>query len=152
MPAVFTKALADSLNRDSALTVVEGAEGMVLEAGTVYIAPGGKQMKICSENGEKVIFITDDPPENNCRPAADYTLRSLAKEYRGGALGIIMTGMGADGVKALCIMKKFGSKVIAQDESSCVVYGMPMEAVKAGVVDVQIPLVKIAPEITNSLR
>jgi two-component system chemotaxis response regulator CheB len=153
MPPMFTKALADSLNKNSDVTVLEGADDMILKAGTVYIAPGGKQMKISSnETNNKIISITDAPPENNCKPSADYTFRHLAKEYKSGALGVIMTGMGADGVKGLCIMKHFGSKVIAQDEHSCVVYGMPMEAVKAGVVDIQVPLADIAGEITKYLR
>lgn len=152
MPPMFTNALAESLNKTSALTVVEGADGMILTPGTAYIAPGGKQMQITGKGQHKVIAITDAPPENNCKPAADYTFRYLAKEYKSGVLGVIMTGMGADGVKGLIILKKFGCKVIAQDEHSCVVYGMPMEAVKAGVVDIQVPLDKISSEIIKLVR
>ena len=151
MPAMFTKALADSLNAKSKVTVVEANDGDVIKAATVYIAPGGKQMKVVQGPRGKMIAITDDAPENNCKPAADYMLRSLAKEYKAGALGVIMTGMGADGVKSLVLMRKFGSKVICQDESSCVVYGMPMEAVKAGAVDIQLPLDDICSEIVRAV-
>lgn len=152
MPAMFTKALAKSLDDKSKVKVVEGEHGMSVEPGTVYIAPGGKQMKVVVGEKGKEIAVTDAPPENNCKPSADYMLRSLATVYKAGALGVIMTGMGGDGVKGLTIMKKFGSMIIAQDEASCVVYGMPMEAVKAGIVDTQIPLSLIADEIVKCVR
>lgn len=154
MPPVFTAALAESLNKKSAVSVVEGADGMVIKAGTVYIAPGGKQMKIEREENSKNVRIrvTEDAPENNCRPSADYLFRSIADVYGGNSLGVIMTGMGADGVKGLAVMKKLGTKVIGQDEATCTVYGMPMEAFKAGVVDVVAPLDSIADEIVSSLR
>ena len=152
MPPVFTKALADSLNQKSPLTVVEAADGEDLRAGKVYIAPGGKQMKVVRKAAGAVLELTDDPPENHCKPAADYLFRSIAKTYRNRALGVIMTGMGADGVKGLREMRQLGSQVIAQDEESCIVYGMPMEAMKAGIVDVVLPLGQIASEITGRIR
>jgi two-component system chemotaxis response regulator CheB len=125
----------------------------VLEPNTVYIAPGGKQMKVATGvGGKKVVRITDDPPENNCKPAADYLFRSVAKEYRDRATGVIMTGMGQDGTLGLKVMKSFGAVVIAQDAESCVVYGMPKAAVEAGVVDIVVPLDKIAQEIVNTVR
>lgn len=154
MPPVFTAALAESLNKKSAVTVVEGVDGTVIMPGTVYIAPGGKQMKIERDENSKAVRlkITDDMPENNCRPSVDYLFRSIAEVYGGNSLGVIMTGMGADGVKGLAVLKKLGTKVIAQDEATCTVFGMPMEAIKACVVDVVAPLDNIADEIASSLR
>ena len=99
--------------------------------------------------GTNIFRITDDPPENNCKPSADYLLRSVANVYGPRALGIIMTGLGADGVKGLQLMKQHGGTVIAQDEQSCTVFGMPAEAVKAGVVDIEAPLEMIACEIIS---
>jgi two-component system chemotaxis response regulator CheB len=109
-------------------------------------------MKIEKNGAQTVARITDDAPENNCKPAADYLFRSIAKLYKGNALGVIMTGMGSDGTKGLIIMKKLGSKIIAQDERTCTVFGMPMEAMRAGVVDVMAPLQKIADEIMSSVK
>lgn len=154
IPAEFSAALAESLNKKSALTVVEAKDGQILEKGTVYIAPGGKQMKIVPVNGsdEKCFMITDDPPENNCKPSVDYLFRSVAKLYQKNCLGIIMTGMGADGVLGLRLMKRHGVTVIAQDQQSCTVFGMPAEAIKAGVVDVIAPLDHIANEIITRVK
>jgi len=152
MPPVFTGALADSLKKKSRVNVVEGSDGMPVSAGTVYIAPGGRQMKVVKADERICLEITDDPPENNCRPSADYLFRSVAKEYKSSALGFIMTGMGSDGVKGLMVMKKFGTKVIAQDEATCTVFGMPMEAVKAGVGGVVLRLDRIADEIVSSVK
>ena len=153
MPPTFTKSLAESLNQKCSLRVKEGEDGEVLEPNTVYIAPGGKQMKVATGvGGKKVVCITNDPPENNCKPAADYLFRSVAKEHRNRATGVIMTGMGQDGTLGLKVMKSFGAVVIAQDAESCVVYGMPKAAVEAGVVDIVAPLDKIAQEIVNTVR
>ena len=154
MPKFFTGALADSLNGKSAIRVVEGEEGQPLTAGTAYIAPGGQQMKVVTRREQPGYFIeiNNDPPENHCLPSADYLFRSIAKVYQGHALGVIMTGMGADGTLGLRLMKRQGAQVIGQDEASCVVYGMPLEAFKAGVIDVVSPLSGIADEIMKRLR
>jgi len=151
MPPVFTKALADSLNRKSALQIVEGKQGDELQLGTVYIAPGGKQMKIVSAAipGKYVIEITDDPPENHCKPSADYLFRSVASHFPGKAIGVIMTGMGRDGKRGLEEMKQAGARIIAQNEETCVVFGMPMEAIKSGLADDVLPLQQIANRITK---
>ena len=153
MPPMFTSALAESLGRKSALTIYEATDGQEIKPGCVYIAPGGRHMRL-EKTPSGVLFakITDDPPENNCRPAVDYLFRSVAKLFGSSALGVILTGMGADGVKGLAEMKAAGARSFAQDEASCVVYGMPMEAVKAGVVDVVLPLDRIAEEIVQALR
>ncbi len=154
MPPVFTKALADSLDKKSPLQIIEGANGQQLLPDTVYIAPGGKQMKVAQGNGigKYILKITDDPPENHCKPSADYLFRSIAGVFPGKALGVIMTGMGRDGTIGLRLMKRNGAKILAQDEKTCVVYGMPMEAVKAGVVDMVLPLNQIARKITGIVK
>ena len=127
MPSRFTAALAEALSKKSQVAVVEGRDGEEIKPGTVYIAPGGRQMRI-ERTARIVLRITDDPAENNCRPSADYLFRSVAEVYRAAALGIIMTGMGSDGVRGLRVMKLQGAKIVAQDEASCTVFGMPREA------------------------
>lgn len=147
MPSEFTAALAESLNQKSALTVVEAQNNMVLTRGTVFIAPGGRQMKVVTDSGKYLLEVNDDPPENRCQPSADYLFRSISTVYGKHALGVIMTGMGSDGVLGLRLMKRRGAQVIAQDRHSCVVFGMPREAINAGVVDRVVPLDRIAIEI-----
>ncbi len=142
MPTFFTQRLAEILDGKSVLKVVEGHSGMNLEPNVVHIAPGGLQMKLFQKPGSEMpaIITTDDPPENHCKPSADYLFRSVARIYPKRALGVIMTGMGADGVKGLQQMKESGAIVIAQDKESSVVFGMPMMAIKAGLADVIAPL------------
>lgn len=154
MPKLFTGALAESLDSKCAIRVLEGASGLPLEAATAYLAPGGRQMRIAKGNGVSpyCLEITDDPPENHCQPSADYLFRSVASVCRGKSLGIIMTGMGCDGTLGLRLMKRHGAHVIAQDQASCAVYGMPQEALKAGVVDIVLPLSAIAAEIMSKLK
>jgi two-component system chemotaxis response regulator CheB len=150
MPAMFTQTLALSIDAKAAVTVVEARDGDLPRPGNVYIAPGGKQMRVDgAELGGRVIRITDDPPEKHCKPSADYLLRSVAKAYEARALGVILTGMGDDGVLGLRLLKRHGAPVIAQDEATSVVYGMPGEALKAGVVDAVLPLDRIGPEIAE---
>jgi two-component system chemotaxis response regulator CheB len=146
MPPMFTAALAESLDRKSALTVVEGQHEQILAPNTVYLAPGGKHMKIVRQGAQQhpCLLITNDPPENHCKPSVDYLFRSVAQGYGNRALGVIMTGMGADGTLGLRLMKRQGATVLAQDEASCVVFGMPLEAIKAGVVDAVVPLEQLA--------
>ncbi len=152
MPPVFTKALADSLNKKSAVRVIEAEDGMPLYAGTVFVAPGGKQMKIVGNGLKRKIKITDDPPENHCKPSVDYLFRSVNEIYGSKTLGVIMTGMGRDGTEGMRLLKQNDAYNIAQDETTCVVYGMPMEAVKAGVVDEVLPLAQIAQRITKIVK
>jgi two-component system chemotaxis response regulator CheB len=149
MPKDFTRALAASLDAKSALSVVEGADGQIVRPGIVYLAPGGRQMRVGRQGEHVRLEITDDPPENHCKPAADYLFRSVAQVYKDRALGVIMTGMGADGTLGLKAMKQYGVQVIAQDEESSVVFGMPYEVISAGVADVIVPLSDIAREIVR---
>lgn len=153
MPPLFTQSLAASLNGKCAVRVKEAADADIAQPGWIYIAPGGKQMKaVAGPRGEVTLRITDDPPENNCKPSVDYLFRSIANHFPGKAAAVIMTGMGSDGVVGLRLLKRQGSRVIAQDEASCVVFGMPGEAVKAGVVDVVVPLDRIIDEIRRSVK
>lgn len=149
MPPVFTKSLADDLNRRCALTVSEANHGQQLMPGHVLIAPGGKQMKVAKEDERIIVQITDDPPENSCRPSVDYLFRSVTEIYQGNAIGVIMTGMGSDGTMGCREMKRHGAAIIAQDEASCVVFGMPKCPVEEGIADVVAPLDSIAVEIVR---
>jgi two-component system, chemotaxis family, protein-glutamate methylesterase/glutaminase len=154
MPPIFTKSLAQSLDKKCALTVKEAEDGESLKNNVVYIAPGGKQMKLIASNDGKnrLIKITNDPPENSCKPSADYLFRSVGDYYVGRTTAVIMTGMGSDGTKGLEILRNKGSYIIAQNEETCVVYGMPKAPIEAGLVDVVTPLNKIADEIVKSVR
>jgi two-component system chemotaxis response regulator CheB len=120
MPPVFTASLAKSLDAKSKLSVIEAVNGQPIEPNKVYIAPGGKQMKITASNDglRRLIKITDDPPENSCKPSADYLFRSVADFYVGRATGVIMTGMGSDGFKGLVEMHKKNATIIAQNEET----------------------------------
>lgn len=152
MPPMFTRSLAESLGRKCQLAVQEAADGDMVRANVIYIAPGGKQMKVVDgSGGGKVLRITDDPPENNCKPAVDYLFRSVAREYGARATGVIMTGMGSDGCLGLRVMKSTGALGIAQDAESCVVYGMPKAVIDAGLADVVAPLDAVADEIIKTV-
>jgi two-component system chemotaxis response regulator CheB len=153
MPPIFTQSLAENLSTRCALRVKEAAHEDILEPDTVYIAPGGHQMRIApGRDGRKAVQITDDPPENNCRPAVDYLFRSAANQFPGRSMGVILTGMGSDGTLGLKLLKRHGCFVIAQEESTCVVYGMPKAAVEAGVVDAVLPIDAIAARIVSVVR
>lgn len=154
MPPLFTQSLATSLNNKCSIQVKEASDGEPLAPNVAYIAPGGKQMKVAQgADGKQVIVkITDDPPENSCKPSADYLFRSLAYLYKGKATGVIMTGMGSDGTLGLKLMKRYGAVVIAQDEATCVVYGMPKASIDAGIVDIVSPLDNIAAHICRTVR
>jgi two-component system chemotaxis response regulator CheB len=153
MPPMFTQSLATSLDSKCALTVREAVHAEPLKPNVVYIAPGGKQMKIAAgpDGRQRIIKITNDPPENSCKPSVDYLFRSIAELYVGRSTGVIMTGMGSDGAKGLKQMKNNGAFVIAQDESSCVVFGMPKDPIEQGIADVVAPLDHIPAEIIKTL-
>lgn len=154
MPPMFTQSLANSLAAKCAVAVREAQHGETIVPNTVYIAPGGKQMKIVAgaDGKNRVIKITDDPPENSCRPSVDYLFRSVAHHYVGRATGVIMTGMGSDGTEGLKLMKKNGATIVAQNEATCVVFGMPREAAESGLADAVLPLNQIAHKIVQTVR
>lgn len=154
MPPIFTATLAKTLDKKSAIRVKEAEDGEIALPGTAYIAPGGKQMKITAVGAQKdqLIRITDDPPENNCRPSVDYLFRSAANNFPGMSVSVILTGMGSDGLLGTRLLKRRGAVAIAQDEESSVVYGMGKAVVDAGIVDMVLPLNEIADSIVKSIK
>ena len=154
MPPIFTKSLAASLDKKCSLAVKEASDREPIRPNTIYIAPGGKQMKLTAgaDGTNRLIKITDDPPENSCKPAVDYLFRSIGDYYVNRATAVIMTGMGSDGTKGLVKLKEKGALVIAQNEASCVVYGMPKAPIDMGLADVIAPLEKIAAEIVKTVK
>lgn len=145
MPPSFTKSLAESLARQTGRNVTEAVEGATLERGSVYIAPGGKHLLLRGTSAAPVVALNEQPPENGCRPSADVLFRSSAAVLGADLVAIILTGMGRDGTVGLGAIRRAGGYVIAQDEASSVVWGMPGSAVEAGVVDEVLPLNQIAP-------
>ncbi|MDD5113939.1 MAG: chemotaxis response regulator protein-glutamate methylesterase [Methylobacter sp.] len=144
MPEMFTGAFAARLNQHSEIEVLEAKNGDRVIPGRALIAPGGKHMAIKRSGAQYHVEILDGPPVNRHRPSVDVLFRSVAKWVGGNALGIIMTGMGDDGARGLKEMRDAGAKTAGQDEKTCVVYGMPKEAVKLGAVEQEIPLAAIA--------
>jgi two-component system, chemotaxis family, protein-glutamate methylesterase/glutaminase len=150
MPPVFTKSLAESLNKLCALHVTEAVDGQVVKPGQAVIAPGGKQMRLYkSAIGYAQVKLTDDAPVQSCRPSVDYTLSSLAESFGNQTLAVIMTGMGYDGADGCRRLHALGAPVIAQNEATCVVYGMPRKPIEEGIADVVAPLNSIAAEISR---
>jgi two-component system chemotaxis response regulator CheB len=147
MPPMFTKFLADRLNSESALEVIEAGGGEELISGRVYIAPGGQHMVVGRKGTQIVAALNLDPPENSCRPAVDVLFRSVCEVYGGRALAIIMTGMGQDGLRGCEEIKRWGGAVLVQDEASSVVWGMPSFVARAGLADAVLPLSDIAPHL-----
>jgi len=149
MPASFTPAFAKRLDGMCKINVKEAADGDVMKAGTAYLAPGGMQMTIMARGGSYRIRIEESKPGQNYKPCVDITFSSLADAAPGAALSIILTGMGADGTEGARDLKRSGSAIWAQDEASCVIYGMPMSVAKAGLVDRILPLQSIGQELAG---
>jgi two-component system chemotaxis response regulator CheB len=152
MPPLFTSSLARDLDRNCRISVSEASDGTRLVPGHAYIAPGGKQMKVVDSSGLKYASVTDDPPERNCKPAVDYLFRSLSQVYGAEALGVVLTGMGDDGTLGCRLMKRRGSRILVEDQSTCVVYGMPRSVSEAGLADVAAPLEQIGGLITQAAK
>jgi len=140
MPAGFTKSFADHLNGVCEVTVKEASHGERVMRGHAYIAPGGKHMELYRSGAKYFIKIQDGPLINRHKPSVEVLFNSVANHAGQNAVGIIMTGMGRDGAEGLLNMKEAGARTIAQDEKSCVVFGMPKEAIKLGAVDQIMPL------------
>jgi two-component system, chemotaxis family, protein-glutamate methylesterase/glutaminase len=149
MPEVFTRAFAERLNKECGIKVEEARDGDRLRTGRALIAPGNRHMLIHREDAELVVQIIDGPLVSRHRPSVDVLFRSVAISVGAKAVGVIMTGMGDDGAQGLCEMKEAGAATIAQDEASCVVFGMPKEAISRGAVDVVVPLERIASAALN---
>lgn len=152
MPAGFTKSLAERLDDVSKVKVKEAEEGDVLLPGCVYIAPGGKHMQVKTTGGTNKIILMDEPPREGVKPCANYMYESLADSSYNEIVCVVLTGMGADGTKGIQFLdKNKKTYVIAQDETSSVVYGMPKAIAETGLVDEIVPLTKITERILKNL-
>ena len=149
MPEKFTGAFADRLNSISRIEVREAKNGDRVVPGTALIAPGGRHMLLKRSGAQYHVEVIDGPLVNRHRPSVDVLFRSVAKFAGKNALGIIMTGMGDDGARGLKEMLDVGAKTIAQDEDSCVVFGMPKEAIKLGAAEIVLPLREISGSIVK---
>ena len=152
MPASFTPAFAERLNRQCQITVKQAEDGDLLKPGVALLAPGGKQMLIESRSGTARIKILEGDDRLHYKPCVDVTFGSAARSFPGKTLGIILTGMGADGKEGCRLMKQSGSTVWAQDEKSSVIYGMPMAVAKAGLADEILGLSDVASRIVEGLK
>lgn len=144
MPEMFTAAFAARLDGLCEIKVQEAKDGQRVLPGLALIAPGGKHMQLVRSGAQYAVEVKDGPPVNRHRPSVDVLFRSVAKFAGKNAMGVIMTGMGDDGARGLKEMHDAGAYTLAQDEASCIVYGMPREAVKLGAVDRSLPLDAIA--------
>ena len=151
MPQGFTRLYAERLNKESRFTVTEAADGMVLQPGRVYVAEGGRQMRIRKSGSGYAIALGETELNSGHCPSVNILFESVAKVAGESALGILLTGMGADGAKGLLQMKEAGAYTIGQDERSCIVYGMPQEAYKMGAVTRQASLENIPNVVVNYL-
>lgn len=149
MPAVFTQMLADRLNRGATVEVVEAADAEPVVAGRVYIAPGGRHLVLRGTPASAAIELTDDPPENSCRPSADVLFRSAARVYGRGVLAVILTGMGSDGLRGCEVVHAAGGSILVQDAESSVVASMPLAVAEAGLASAVLPLPEVGPALTR---
>ena len=149
MPAMFTAAFAARLDRLCEISVQEAKNGQRVLPGLALIAPGGKHMQLARSGAQYVVEVKDGPPVNRHCPSVDVLFRSVARCAGKNAMGVIMTGMGDDGARGLKEMRAAGAYTLAQDEASCVVYGMPKEAVKMGAVARSLPLAALAGAIMS---
>ena len=149
MPEMFTRSFADRLNSICSITVKEASHGDTIIRGRALIAPGNKHMEVKRSGARYYVELHDHPPVNRHRPSVDVLFNSVAKYVGKNAIGVIMTGMGADGAAGMLQMHEAGACNIAQDESSCVVFGMPKEAIKLGGVMKVLPLTHMAPFVSR---
>jgi two-component system chemotaxis response regulator CheB len=153
IPPVFSKAFAERMNSLCPFEVKEAEDGDFVKPGRVLIAPGALQMEVISQrSGGLQVRITDSPPVNRHKPSVDVLFNSVADVVGKKAMGIILTGMGADGAKGLLKMRNAGSFTIAQDEETCVVFGMPREAIELGAAEQVAPLFLIPDLIHQQLQ
>lgn len=152
MPPVFTATLSRSLDAKSGLHVAEGVDGRSIQAGEVWVAPGGFHMTVKRDGAAVVLGTNEDPPEHSCRPAADVLMRSVVQVYGGSTLGVVLTGMGQDGRLGAEAIRHAGGQVIVQDEATSVVWGMPGAVARDGLADKVLPLSGIAQEIVRRVE
>jgi two-component system chemotaxis response regulator CheB len=151
MPPVFTRLLADRLQTLTKLRVREATQGMLVEDGNIYVAPGDYHMRVARKGTSIILTLDQSEQENSCRPAVDVMCRSIAEVYGASAMAVILTGMGRDGLRGIEQMRALGSYVVAQDEASSVVWGMPGAVVGAGLADSIVDLRCIVSEIQKHL-
>lgn len=151
MPPVFTKMYAERLDKICKMNVKEACHKDIVKSGWVYLAPGDYQMRLVSENGQLVLNVLGGEKVSGHKPSVDVLFSSVARIMKKNAIGVIMTGMGKDGANGLLEMKRSGAFTIGEGESTCVVYGMPMEAKKIGAVCTEVPLTSIYNSIYNNL-
>jgi two-component system chemotaxis response regulator CheB len=151
MPPGFTRSFAARLNSLCRITVTEAVDGERVLPGHAYIAPGDRHMKLARSGANYLVALDDGPPVNRHKPSVEVLFRSAAQLAGPNALGVMLTGMGKDGALAMLEMKRAGSFNIAQDEASCVVFGMPKEAIAVGAVDDVLPVMKIAQRLQDKL-
>ncbi|MBM3521645.1 MAG: chemotaxis response regulator protein-glutamate methylesterase [Alphaproteobacteria bacterium] len=149
MPATFTAILAEHLGRATNRVAQEGIDGESLNPGRIYVAPGGQHMIVEKRSAETVIRLTQEPPENFCRPAVDPMFRSVAGVFGPSTLAVVLTGMGSDGARGGKVIADAGGTVIAQDEATSVVWGMPGATAQAGACCAVLPLADIAPMVAR---
>jgi two-component system chemotaxis response regulator CheB len=149
MPATFTAILAEHLARVAKRPVREAREGEEVNAGTVYVAPGGRHMKVVRRDGTAVVALEDGPLINFCKPAVDPLFSSAAQVWGYKVLALVLTGMGHDGLMGARAIAAAGGHVIAQDEATSIVWGMPGQVAHAGLCSAVLPLKEIAPRLTK---
>lgn len=149
MPPVFTKSLADRLNELSHIQVKEAEQGDVLRPGLALLAPGNYHMEV---KMDRKIAVNQKPPVLGLRPSVDITMLSASLAYGPSTIGVVLTGMGSDGTKGAASIKAVGGKIAAQDEATCVVYGMPRSVAESGYADRVVPLTEMADEIMKMVR
>jgi two-component system chemotaxis response regulator CheB len=152
MPRLFTKHLSDRLANNGKLDVREGVEGEILRPGQVRVAPGGFHMTVAGRADQARLKLNQDAPVNGCRPSADILFQSVASVYGSAALAVVLTGMGSDGLLGCKSLQQAGAQILAQDEATSVVWGMPGQVARAGLADDILPLEKVGPEIARRLR
>lgn len=153
MPPGFTRSLAERLDTMSPLRVKEAEQGEKILPGCVYIAPGDYHLTVRRTGGNKELYVnlTQDPPRGGHRPSVNTMLESVAAQFWGQMVCVIMTGMGSDGSQSLDLVKNKGGRIIAEHQSTCIVYGMPKAAVETGTVDRIVPLQEISSEVIRLL-
>jgi two-component system chemotaxis response regulator CheB len=149
MPPMFTRLLAQRLTANSKVRVEEAATGVKLEPGRAWLAPGDFHMVVGRDGTSVRAMLNQEPPENSCRPAVDPLFRSVARVYGGNCLGVVLTGMGQDGLRGCETIRAAGGQILAQDEPSSVVWGMPGFVAKAGLADKVLPLSMVGGEIVR---
>ncbi|WP_433298543.1 protein-glutamate methylesterase/protein-glutamine glutaminase [Actinoplanes sp. CA-030573] len=152
MPPVFTRMFAERLDRSTPLRVVEAGDGMELTPGCAYIAPGDFHLVLHRRGTATLTQLSSAPPENSCRPAVDVMFRSVAALYGASAFATVLTGMGQDGRNGAKVLRDAGAEVLAQDEATSVVWGMPGAVVTAGLADEILPLDRIAAFLVNRVK